>query len=53
MLILEGRVGVITNGAIKVITHQEKITQATLGGLFEEGKVIGFDLFDNGLTNDP
>ena len=38
---------------MKVITHLEKITEATLGGLFDEGKVIGFDQIDNGMSNDP
>ena len=53
LVILNGRVGVITKGKVRVNTHNQGIIYAVLGGIYTQGRVLGYDEADNGFINDP
>lgn len=53
LVVLNGRVAVITNGKVRVTTHNEGIIYAMLGGMYSQGRILGYDKADNGFINDP
>ena len=53
LVVLNGRVAVITKGKVRVNTHNQGIIYAVLGGMYGQGRILGYDQADNGFINDP
>lgn len=50
IIFLKGRVGVITHGSVRVISHQEGIMKPTTVGKYGPGRIIGHGDSDGGIT---
>lgn len=50
IIFLQGRVGVITHGSVKVRSHQGGILTPTIVGRYKEGRILGHGSSDNNIT---
>lgn len=53
IIFLKGRVGVITHGSVRVISHQEGIMKPTTVGKYGPGRILGHGESDDGITINP
>jgi hypothetical protein len=53
IIFLKGRVGVITHGSVRVISHQQGIMKPTTVGKYGPGRVMGHGESDGGITINP
>jgi len=50
IIFLEGRVGVITHGSVRVMSHQESILSPTTLGRYKAGRILGHGETDKSIT---
>ena len=50
IIFLNGRVGVVAHGSVRVMSHQDDIMSPTTIGRYKEGRIIGHGASDNKIT---
>jgi len=53
IIFLKGRIGVITYGSVRVMSHQSNIMKPTTIGRYKKGRILGHGESDNGITLNP